>query len=158
MLAWLARALEINQERNKLQMNPRLAASHSFFASLTAVLLKLCDPFLEPLSGKAWGKLDPGCVGRHLRTTLPSSHGRERLYTAAPVSPSIPLFCHATDAIPCFICWLPFIFWLGWTEHQALGPCCIRCIVVIARRTSAGCECSPHTSLHAQVCERRQAH
>jgi hypothetical protein len=62
MLAWLARALEANAERNKLQMNPRLAASHSFFASLAAVLLRLCDPFLEPLSGKAWGKLDPGCV------------------------------------------------------------------------------------------------
>ena len=60
MLAWLARALEINRERNKLQMNPRLAGTHSFFASLDAVLLSLCDPFLEPLSGKAWGKLDPG--------------------------------------------------------------------------------------------------
>ena len=29
--------------------------------SLDAVLLKLCDPFLEPLSGKAWGKVDPRC-------------------------------------------------------------------------------------------------
>ena len=30
--------------------------------SLDAVLLKLCDPFLEPLSGKAWGKVDPRCA------------------------------------------------------------------------------------------------
>jgi ubiquitin conjugation factor E4 B len=26
------------------------------------VLLRLCDPFVEPLSGKAWGKLDAGCA------------------------------------------------------------------------------------------------
>ena len=33
--------------------------------SLDAVLLKLCDPFLEPLSGKAWGKVDPRCGPAH---------------------------------------------------------------------------------------------
>ncbi len=33
MLAWLAGALEANGERNKLQMNARAAASHSFFVS-----------------------------------------------------------------------------------------------------------------------------
>ncbi len=59
MLAWLALALQSNAERGKMQMDPRKAANHSFFISLNAVLLKLCEPFLEPLSGKAWGKVDP---------------------------------------------------------------------------------------------------
>ncbi len=60
MLSWLALSLECNAERNKMQMNPRLASNHSFFVSLDTVLLRLCDPFLEPLSGKAWGKVDAG--------------------------------------------------------------------------------------------------
>ena len=59
MLSWLALALQSNAERGKMQMDPRKAANHSFFISLNAVLLKLCEPFLEPLSGKAWGKVDP---------------------------------------------------------------------------------------------------
>lgn len=59
MLTWLALALQSNAERGKMQMDPRKAANHSFFISLNAVLLKLCEPFLEPLSGKAWGKVDP---------------------------------------------------------------------------------------------------
>ncbi len=59
MLTWLALALQSNAERGKMQMDPRKAATHSFFISLNAVLLKLCEPFLEPLSGKAWGKVDP---------------------------------------------------------------------------------------------------
>ena len=40
------------------QGDPARSASHGFFINLNAVLLRLCDPFLEPLSGKAWGKLD----------------------------------------------------------------------------------------------------
>lgn len=61
-MRWFGLALECNTERNKLQMNPRLASNHSFFVGLVTVLLRLCDPFLEPLSGKAWGKLDPKCA------------------------------------------------------------------------------------------------
>lgn len=60
MLSWFALALECNSERNKIQMNPRLASNHSFFVSLVTVFLRLCDPFLEPLAGKAWGKIDAG--------------------------------------------------------------------------------------------------
>ncbi|CAL8466128.1 g5664 [Coccomyxa elongata] len=67
MLSWLALALECNAERNKMQMNPRLASNHSFFVSLDTVLLRLCDPFLEPLSSKAWGKVDAGYVMRSRR-------------------------------------------------------------------------------------------
>ncbi|CAK0786013.1 hypothetical protein CVIRNUC_009226 [Coccomyxa viridis] len=62
MLSWLALALQSNAERGKMQMDPRKAANHSFFISLNAVLLKLCEPFLEPLSGKAWGKVDPSYI------------------------------------------------------------------------------------------------
>ena len=40
------------------QGDPARSASHGFFINLNAVLLRLCDPFLEPMSGKAWGKLD----------------------------------------------------------------------------------------------------
>ena len=69
MLAWLALALQSNAERGKMQMDPRKAANHSFFVSLNAVLLKLCEPFLEPLSGKAWGKVDPR-LAAHLPAQL----------------------------------------------------------------------------------------
>ncbi|KAK9806446.1 hypothetical protein WJX73_007867 [Symbiochloris irregularis] len=62
MLAWFAAVLEINDERAKLQGDPALAASDGFFLNLSAVLLRCCQPFLEPLSGKAWGKVDPRYV------------------------------------------------------------------------------------------------
>ena len=58
-LQWLGAVLEVNEERAKLQANPALAASDGFFLNLSAVLLRCCEPFLEPLSGKAWGKVDP---------------------------------------------------------------------------------------------------
>ncbi len=40
----------------------QVAASHSFFCNLSAVMLKLCDPFLDPASGKAWQRLDVSYV------------------------------------------------------------------------------------------------
>ncbi|KAK9840736.1 hypothetical protein WJX81_001139 [Elliptochloris bilobata] len=58
MLRWLAHAIEANVERSKSMGDPARSASHGFFINLNAVLLRLCDPFLEPMSGKAWGKLD----------------------------------------------------------------------------------------------------
>ena len=48
------------------QGDPARSASHGFFINLNAVLLRLCDPFLEPMSGKAWGKLD----ARHVPALL----------------------------------------------------------------------------------------
>ena len=76
MLGWLALALQSNSERGKMQMDPRKAANHSFFISLNAVLLKLCEPFLEPLSGKAWGKVDPRCASENLSLPQhPLMHG-----------------------------------------------------------------------------------
>lgn len=61
MLDWLANAIESNaKERSKMKMDPREAAPHGFFINLDAVLLQMCEPFLDPLSGKAWGKVDAG--------------------------------------------------------------------------------------------------
>lgn len=52
--------------RHCWQGDPARSASHGFFINLNAVLLRLCDPFLEPMSGKAWGKLD----ARHVPALL----------------------------------------------------------------------------------------
>ena len=61
MLQWLAAVIECNaKERSKMKMDHSQAASHGFFVNLNAVLLKMCEPFLDPLSGKAWGKIDAG--------------------------------------------------------------------------------------------------
>ena len=61
MLQWIATCLEWNsKERSKMKMDHTHAASHGFFMNLDAVLLKMCEPFLEPLSGKAWPKVDAG--------------------------------------------------------------------------------------------------
>lgn len=59
MLQWIALALETNsKERSKMKMNHALAAPHGLFINLDSVLLKMCEPFLEPASGKAWPKID----------------------------------------------------------------------------------------------------
>lgn len=61
MLKWIALCLECNaKERSKMNMDPAHAAPHGFFINLDSVLLKMCEPFLDPLSGKAWGKVDAG--------------------------------------------------------------------------------------------------
>ena len=63
MLEWLAAVIECNaKERSKMNMDHNQAASHGFFVTFNAVLLKMCEPFLDPLSGKAWGKIDAGYV------------------------------------------------------------------------------------------------
>lgn len=40
----------------------KAAATHAFFCNLSVVLLKLCDPFVDPASGKAWQRLDAAYV------------------------------------------------------------------------------------------------
>lgn len=57
-LSWLAAALNSNGERLKMQPNPALACTDGFALNLAGVLLRLCEPFVDPLAGKAWGKLD----------------------------------------------------------------------------------------------------
>ncbi|KAL4426229.1 hypothetical protein ABPG77_009844 [Micractinium sp. CCAP 211/92] len=58
MLDWLAAALNSNGERIKMRPNAAKACTDGFAINLAGVLLKLCEPFIDPLSGKAWGKLD----------------------------------------------------------------------------------------------------
>ena len=58
MLKWIALALESNNEHGKMSPNLEIAAPRGFMLNLVAVMLRICDPFLEPSSGKAWGKLD----------------------------------------------------------------------------------------------------
>ena len=61
MMAWFAAALESNSERNKTIVNEKVAAPDGFFANLNAVLLALCQPFLEPSSDLAWRRIDVRC-------------------------------------------------------------------------------------------------
>uniref|UniRef100_A0A061QXI9 RING-type E3 ubiquitin transferase n=1 Tax=Tetraselmis sp. GSL018 TaxID=582737 RepID=A0A061QXI9_9CHLO len=58
MMRWLQEAIRLNAERGKMQIDFKVAASHSFFCNLCAVLLKLCEPFVDPSTGKAWQRLD----------------------------------------------------------------------------------------------------
>jgi ubiquitin conjugation factor E4 B len=57
-LDWLGAALRTNAERAKMRPDPKKAATDGFMLNLAAVALRLCEPFLDPRSGKAWGKLD----------------------------------------------------------------------------------------------------
>lgn len=71
MLKWIGICLEWNsKERSKMKMDYAHAAPDSFFINLDAVLLKMCEPFLEPLSGKAWGKVDAGYVTNSTRISF----------------------------------------------------------------------------------------
>ncbi len=58
MLKFIALALEANQEHTKEMPDVSLAAPRGMMLNLSAVLLKVCEPFLDPATGKAWGKLD----------------------------------------------------------------------------------------------------
>lgn len=57
-LRWLALAVESNWELSKEMPRASEAAPRGFMLNLSAVLLKSCQPFLDPTSGKAWGKID----------------------------------------------------------------------------------------------------
>lgn len=57
-LNWLAAALRTNQERAKMRPDIKKAATDGFMLNVAAVLLKMCDPFMDPMSGKAWPRLD----------------------------------------------------------------------------------------------------
>lgn len=62
VLRWFAAVLDMNHGRAKLQVDPEAVAADGFFLNLSAVLLKCCEPFLEPMSGMAWGKIDARCA------------------------------------------------------------------------------------------------
>ncbi|GBG72540.1 hypothetical protein CBR_g12111 [Chara braunii] len=52
VLQFLGTAVEKNKDRGKMQMNPNSVATHGTFMSLSWIMLKLCEPFLDPLSSK----------------------------------------------------------------------------------------------------------
>lgn len=58
VLAWLAAALRVNKERTKMRPDLKKASTDGFMVNLACVLLRLCRPFLDPASGKAWARLD----------------------------------------------------------------------------------------------------
>ena len=62
MLAWLGAALASNEERAKMQPDLRAAAAHGWVVNLASVLLRACEPFLDPGSGKAWGRVSAAYV------------------------------------------------------------------------------------------------
>ena len=62
MLQFIALALDTNREHTKEMPDISVAASRGLMLNLSAVLLKVCEPFADPASGKAWGKLDARSV------------------------------------------------------------------------------------------------
>ena len=58
MLAWLGAALHVNKERTKIQPDLKNASTDGFMINLCSVLLRLCRPFLDVATGKAWARLD----------------------------------------------------------------------------------------------------
>lgn len=58
VLAWLGAALRANKERTKIQPDLKNASTDGFMINLCSVLLRLCRPFLDVGSGKAWARLD----------------------------------------------------------------------------------------------------
>lgn len=51
MLQWLAGAIESNNDRAKMQVNSLVTASSGFAVNVSVVLLKFCEPFLDPNNG-----------------------------------------------------------------------------------------------------------
>lgn len=58
VLDWFAAALSVNKERTKMRPDMKKASTDGFMLNVSAVLLRLCRPFLDPSTGKAWSKLD----------------------------------------------------------------------------------------------------
>uniref|UniRef100_A0A7I4AYP6 RING-type E3 ubiquitin transferase n=1 Tax=Physcomitrium patens TaxID=3218 RepID=A0A7I4AYP6_PHYPA len=61
VLQYLADVIQKNVNRSQLQSNPFAVASSGMFVSLSAVMLKLCEPFLDASLSKR-DKLDPRYV------------------------------------------------------------------------------------------------
>lgn len=57
ILEWFSHAIESNKARGQMRPNPLHISSNGFCFNLCTVLLKLCEPFVDPQSGKAWPHL-----------------------------------------------------------------------------------------------------
>jgi ubiquitin conjugation factor E4 B len=63
VLQYLADVIQKNANRVQMQANPFTTASNGMFVSLSAVMLKLCDPFLDASLSKK-GKIEASYVLR----------------------------------------------------------------------------------------------
>eukprot|EP00884_Botryococcus_braunii_P021437 jgi/Botrbrau1/7978/Bobra.384_2s0006.1 len=71
MVTWLAQAIQANAvERGKIQMDYKAAASDGFFLNMSAVLLGLCQPFMDPESKPARQSIDPRYVMQNKRLSF----------------------------------------------------------------------------------------
>ncbi|CAI0454176.1 unnamed protein product [Linum tenue] len=61
VLQYLAEVINRNASRAHIQVDPISCASSGMFVSLSAVMLRLCEPFLDPHCSKI-DKIDPGYV------------------------------------------------------------------------------------------------
>lgn len=65
-LEFIAAVIDANAGRSKMQADMQTVASHGFFHNLGAVMLKLCEPFLDPSSNKR-ERIDPNYVLQNAR-------------------------------------------------------------------------------------------
>lgn len=72
----------------------QVAASHGFFCNLDAVLLKLCGPFLDPNSGKAFMRIDASYV------TLGKRLNFKEVSQPVPVHPRMPCSTLSRPVLP----------------------------------------------------------
>ncbi|OQR99062.1 ubiquitin conjugation factor E4 [Achlya hypogyna] len=82
VLAWLAQALEVNQEMAKENPNPALTSTAGMLLNLSVVLLRLSGPFLPPSSTKH-ALIDPTFVAATPNPVFPADATRLVVAAAA---------------------------------------------------------------------------
>jgi hypothetical protein len=80
LLSYFEKVLLLNQKRAAMQVDPRTVSSDGFIHNITCVLLKLCEPFVDPNAGKvrsAWCLSKPlGLIHESRKVTLWLSVGK----------------------------------------------------------------------------------
>lgn len=69
VLEYLATAIMQNSSRSRMQVDPMSSASSGMFVNLSAVMLRLCEPFLDANASKR-DKIDPNYVFHNHRMDL----------------------------------------------------------------------------------------
>lgn len=69
MLDWFAAVVERNKERGKMQMDTLVIASDGFMLNVSAVLLNLAEPFMDPYGPKL-GTIDIDYFTKTKRLTI----------------------------------------------------------------------------------------
>ena len=57
VLAYFAHILRLNEKRAQMQVDPQTVASEGFMHNIAAVLLDLCDPFMDVKASKVYIKV-----------------------------------------------------------------------------------------------------